>query len=169
MSDNISKAITAGIFTLVGIVIGGILNYYFTISIDRERALQETRKQAYIEFLDAQEKWDAMRFEPSEDARQKLSEDYRAQTTKARKRIAVYGDKAVVEALGKYWRVHFERETCSGSSNKIKNDVSIYQKMREDIMPGDEQVSDQDMMMLLFLCQIPEDKSWVRSIFRGSK
>jgi len=113
--------------------------------------------------------WDSALSATSDEDKQELTEEYRKKTAEARKRIAVYGNKAVVEALAKYWRDYFKRPDCSGSDDRIKDDVSIYHRMREDIMPSSEQVSDEDMMLLLFMCQIPEKKSWVRKIFNGTR
>jgi len=36
-------------------------------------------------------------------------------------------------------------------------------------MPGSEPVNDEAMMMLLFLCQKSEEKSWMGKILSGTK
>lgn len=169
MAESKSKAVVAGVFTLIGILLGAGLNFYFTIAAEREKDLREIRRKAYVDFLHAQVKWDSAQYATSEEESRQFSEDYREKTAEARKRIAVYGDKAVVEALAKYWRNHFDRKICPGTYEKIGDDVSIYQRMREDVMPGDELVNDEDMMMLLFLCQIPEKQTWIKKIFSGTK
>ena len=54
MAENKSKAAIAGIFTLIGIILGAGLNYYFTIAAEREKDLREIRRKAYVDFLHAQ-------------------------------------------------------------------------------------------------------------------
>jgi len=169
MAENKSKALVAGIFTLIGVILGAGLNYYLTLDSERQKALRDTRRKAYVDFLHSHVIWDSAQSATSEKDKQEITKEYYKKTAEARKRIAVYGNKAVVEALANYWRIYFQRRDCSGSHDRVKDDVAIYHSMREDIMPGSEQVSDADMMMLVFLCKTPEKQTWIKNIFSGTK
>ena len=140
------------LFTLLGAILGALGQYLLTLDQQRLELLREARRDAYISFLDAQALLDL----------QKDPVKYATDTAGARKRIAIYGDKSVVEALARYWRQNFERPVCCGALSKLKDDVAIYQSMRRDIMPWLEDINEADMMLLHFLCRMPESEAQVK-------
>jgi hypothetical protein len=134
------------IILLIGTILGAGLSYLSGNYLNRLELLRATQRDAYIDFLKAQAGLDLGK-EPVE---------YAAKTTDARKRIAIYGSSDVVEALANYWRSHFDRPMCGGTKEKIHDDLSIFQNMRKDLVPFWQQVSDADMMMLQYLCRVPQ-------------
>jgi hypothetical protein len=145
-TQNKTSLIRNALFVLLGTVVGAGLGYVSGDSLKRLELLRGTQRDAYVEFLQAQANLDL-----GKDPQQ-----YAAKTTEARKRIAVYGSKHVVQALAKYWRGHFDQPVCAGSRQKINDDVAIYLNMRDDLVPFWQQVSAADMMLLMYLCRIPE-------------
>ena len=134
----------AALFTLLGIILTASLSYFSGLDLGRLKTSRDVRSNAYITFMKAQVRWD-FRQEP---------EKYALDTAEARKEIAIYGSRAVVEALAHYWRRYpTDRQPCEGSREKQQDDVKIYQQMRNDIVWWFERVKDDDMMMLMFLCK----------------
>jgi len=134
----------AVLFTLLGIVLTASLSYFSGLDLGRLKTSAEVRSNAYIAFMRAQVRWDF----------QQEPEKYALETAEARKQIAVYGSRGVVEALAHYWRrPEFARPSCGGTQEQQKDDVKIYQHMRNDIVWWFERVKDDDMMMLIFLCK----------------
>jgi|APLak6261659701_1056019.scaffolds.fasta_scaffold54025_1 hypothetical protein len=153
-----SERIKSVAFTLLGVILGAVVSYLLTIDQQRINNLREIRKTAYIDFLNAQVLWD---IGSDRDA-------YEKQTATARKKIAIYGNKEVVKALAQYWRNNFQQTViCDSTQQKTRDDVAIYQSMRMDIMRSDipihipilmqdENISNEDMMMLIFFCRYAE-------------
>ena len=144
-----SSWIRALLFTIIGAVLGAGGQYLSSIDQQRLELLREARRDAYVRFLNAQVLWN-------------LAEDpqkYKKETAEARKKIAIYGNKAVAIALAKYWREHFPEAVCVGPPEKDSDDVAIYQSMRKDIMPRGEDISDSDMMLLVGFCRLPVAKN----------
>jgi hypothetical protein len=134
------------VFTLIGAVLGAVGHYLLTLDQQRLELLRQARRDAYVQFLDAE-----VILTVGQDP-----DKYRQETASARKRIAIYGNKEVIEALASYWRKYFDRPDCDATPDKLRDDVRIYQSMRSDIMPWLESISDSDMYMLMFLCRIPD-------------
>jgi hypothetical protein len=132
------------LFTLLGTILGTGVSYLSGLDQKRLELLRGTQRDAYVAFLTAQASAD-LGANP---------DDYAAKTTDARKRIAIYGSSEVVEALAKYWRSHFDRPSCGGGKERVRDDVAIFMSMRRDLTPFWQQVSEADMMMLMYLCQI---------------
>jgi hypothetical protein len=144
-----SSWITALLFTIAGAVLGAGGQYLSSIDQQRLELLRASRRDAYVQFLNAQV-LSNLAHDP---------EKYQTETTEARKKIAIYGNKAVAIALAKYWREYFPDLVCGGPPEKDSADVAIYQSMRKDIMPRGEDISDSDMMLLVNFCRLPVAKN----------
>lgn len=140
-------------FAVIGAMLGAFGQYVVTMEGKRLDVLQEARRDAYVEFLNVTvaEQLDLER-NPG------LFADG---TASARRKVAVYGDKAVIEALARYWREDFKQHIpypCCGEVSRIRDDVAVYQRMRMDVMPW-QNVTDADMMLLLHMCKIPASEA----------
>lgn len=80
------------------------------------------------------------------------------ETAVARRKVSIYGDKAVVEAVARHWREIYKAPPCCGELPQLKYDVLIYQSMRSDILPR-ENINDADMMLLQHFCKMPESEA----------
>lgn len=137
------------IFTVIGIILGAGFQYVANLSLEKAKHLEESKTEAYIDFLNAQEKfYEASKIEDKEKAQAILSE-YNIEMEAAKKRIAIYGGKKVAEALAKYYLV-YDLEKCPET---IKIDVEIYKNMRAELLPKSEQISGSDLSILLFNCK----------------
>lgn len=123
--ESLSGRTKALLFTLLGAILGAVGQYFLTVDQQRLELLRAARRDAYINFLDAEVLW-GLRVDPGE---------YEKSTAAARKRIAIYGDHEVIEALANYSRMHLKNDVCCGPLQKLKDDAAIYQSMRRDIMP----------------------------------
>src|SRR5687767_4531692 len=100
------------LFTLLGIFLTASLSFFFGMDAGRLNKLRDIRSDRYIAFMNAQLKWEYP----------KGADDYTIQTAAVRKDIAIYGSKAVVQALATYWRrPEFNRQPCADSQEKNRD------------------------------------------------
>jgi hypothetical protein len=145
-TKNKSSRVRDVLFILLGTILGAGLSYVSGHDLNRLQFLRGTQRDAYVDFLRAQVLLDLG----------KNSAEYATNTVDARKRIAIYGSSDVVEALAKYYRNHANRPDCGREKEKLHDDATIYLNMRQDLVPFWQQVSEADMMMLLFFCRLSE-------------
>jgi hypothetical protein len=134
----------------VGALIGFSGTYWMATEGKRLEILQESRRDAYIHFLKVQVK---KQLDLKNDPVKFVGE-----TEVARRKLSIYGNKAVVEALARHWREIYNAPPCCGKRSQLQHDVAIYQSMRSDILPQ-ENINDADMMLLQHLCKMPEPKA----------
>lgn len=132
----------------------------------------EERKNGYREFFDgtskywqylnvkdravkANENGDESKSRNLESQAQQLYDDYVQLWHKARFKIGVFSDEAVVHAIAKYFRrPEFKKEKCN-NAEKFMDDVAIYQAMRDE-MEAQGDVRDNDLILVLFDCILEE-------------
>src|SRR5512132_2921726 len=94
------------VFTLIGALIGALGQYLVSAESKRLELMREARRDAYMSFLDVQVDLDLQ----ADPAR------YAINTPGTRRRLAIYGDKAVIEAVARHWReIHKALPTCCGA------------------------------------------------------
>jgi hypothetical protein len=141
------------VFTLIGALIGALGQYLVSAESKRLELMRESRRDVYISFLDVQVDLD-LQSDPVK---------YAINTPGTRRRLAIYGNKAVVEAVTRHWREIYKAPTCCGTLPQLTNDIAVYQNMRKDIMLWLENIDDTDMMLLQHLCKMPESTAEVRT------
>jgi hypothetical protein len=150
-SGIIKTALTILCALPLGAILGFVGTYWMATEGKRVEILQESRRDAYIDFLKVQVK--------KQLDLQNNPVQFVEDTAVARRKISIYGDKSVVEALAGYWREIFKAPPCCGDLPQLKHDVAIYQSMRTDIMPRREDINDADMMLLQHFCKMPESEA----------
>jgi hypothetical protein len=140
------------VFTLIGALIGALGQYLVSTESNRLELMREARRDAYMSFLDVQVDLD-LQTDPVK---------YAINTPGTRRKLAIYGNKSVVEAVARHWREIYKAPTCCGALPQLTNDVAVYQDMRKDIMPWLEYINDTDMMLLQHLCKMPESGAEVK-------
>jgi hypothetical protein len=167
-----------GMFALLGLVIGAMATYVYTVSVEEQKLSFEERKVGYADFFEAgvkyresevtyrkyrdrkeraakaKENGDTSKAEELESEAETLSQESRRLYDKASFRIGVFSDAAVVRAIAEYWRKHAGYPNCENRP-KMLEDVASYQAMRHE-MQAEGQVEDKDLILVLFHCILKE-------------
>lgn len=92
---------TAAIFSFFGVIIGALLQYFFTRHLDRQKHHRELRTQAYTDYLKCVSEHANLRTpRDSTDGR-----DLGFRTADAKCRICLYGSPVVVSAFAAFERL----------------------------------------------------------------
>lgn len=97
----------AAIFTLLGAVVGAVLQYFFTRQIESQKHYRGLRTQAYTDYLKCvgEQAQLAPKAQPNE-----IREIF-ARTADAKARICLYGSTAAVEAFAAFERMGAKMKT----------------------------------------------------------
>lgn len=95
-----NAALTTAIFSILGIILGGSLQYLFTQHLDRQRAFRDARTKAYTDYLKC----------VSEEAHPSQTEstdghELSARTADAKCRVCLYGSPDVISAFADFERL----------------------------------------------------------------
>jgi len=151
MSTEINKysKLYPFVFTIIGIIVGAGFQYVANLSLEKSKYLEESKKNAYIDFLNAQQKYyEADSLDDKKEAA-RIRYEYNIEMAAAKKRIAIYGGKKVAEAVANFY-LSFNLEKCPQSDDR---DINIYKSMRAELLPKSEQISNTDLSALLFNCK----------------
>ncbi len=108
---------TAAIFPLLGVIIGALLQYYFTRHLDRQKHHRELRALAYTDYLKCvSEIANLKKPRDSPDGR-----DLGFRTADAKSRICLYGSPIVVGAFATFERL--------GATMNTKEQRTAFTKM----------------------------------------
>jgi len=131
---------TTAIFSFIGIVIGALLQYFFTRHLELQRSRREARTKAYMDYLQCiSEHANTARHIPLQDVR-----SLAAKTADAKCRICLYGSSLAIEAFAA-----FERQ---GAAMNTAEQRALFTRM-VSIMRGDSTseptVANDDLQVLL--------------------
>ncbi|WP_271627587.1 hypothetical protein [Bradyrhizobium sp. CCBAU 11445] len=147
--SSLSPVIVAGLFTVVGVVIGGSLTYQFGDKLETNKQRLQTQLSAYADLAKGQAGWQRALAIPGDDPNKNTAiEDANLKIRDAAFRIVVFSPSAVVSALAA-----FVRETHHEECTATKADLHVYRTMRAQVLPNDH-VTDQDIAMALFGCEL---------------
>ncbi len=132
----------APLLSLLGVMAGASLQYYFSRSTEARKQLMMSRTTAYVDFIRATA---GIALYQRRGNAEKEDENI-ALMTDAKTRIAVYGSKPVVEALAAFWR----GGAALNSPERLHAFVVVCQRMREDSTAKEEPVLDKELSQLLF-------------------
>jgi len=134
------------------------ITYWYSSSAEREKALSEQRKEAYVGYVSAldKERVSHMDFkcDLEKDKLCQLRVEFELQAGASLRRIGLYGDASVVHATAEYIRKVGRPGAgpCDASSWKL--DLGMYLEMRRSTL-GKQDVSERDLAALLLPCTIP--------------
>ena len=152
-----AKIQVALIGALGGLVGGGVTvaaSHYFGLEATRQELLQSARRDAYVEWLQVRElgrKASRLRETNPEEADSLLNE-YQLKGSQVFGRIAVYGDRIVVETVAT-WMRNFEYPPCTDLA--WEEEIAIYRSMRGSLLSEEQSVDDDDLSMILHGCSQP--------------
>ena len=149
-------------FTLIGVIVGSWLTYYYQVRVQKERNLLEQRTSAYATFYNAQvlnRTAEDLLAAGRDDEAHELKRKFRRLDHQARFEVAVFGTKKVIKAMVDYFRKYYEPGPCDASRQKKIADLEIYEEMRKDFLGGTkkEVVPPEDLTLLLFYCELPPE------------
>lgn len=126
------------VLPIIGIIVGGSLEYLFLRWAEQRKDRQNLRTQAYVDFLRGVAD---MKFCPEDKKEETI-----ASLTDAKSRIAVYGGKKVVMAMADFSRGGMELDT----TKEMRSFAAIYQAIREESLPKKQSISESDICQLMF-------------------
>lgn len=128
--------IVAGLFGLLGVAVGALLQFWFNRRIGQEARYLELKSTAYSDYVNAV---GAVAFASAQERPQALEK-----VTASKGRICVFGDARVVNAL-----VNLERTSLNLANPEAQNAfVALLQVMREQSIAVDS-VAEGDFRELL--------------------
>jgi hypothetical protein len=131
---------TVAIFSFLGVVIGAILQYFFSRHLDQQRARREARTKAYTDYLHCvSEHANSAQFLESSDGH-KLG----ARTADAKCRICLYGSSPTVVAFANFERLGATMRSAEQRA-AFTNMVAV---MRKD-SSGTTDVASDDLQVVL--------------------
>jgi len=153
------KSLTIAVIGFLGGVLVASIPHFVFSKEETEKRLLDSRMSAYNDFFKGQVKHieaEGLR-KDSPDKADQADQEYKTLVTEARFKLAVYGTKADITAMVKYFR-NFDIYTCKESRAKWEDDIQIYQRIRNGFFGSDahEQVDDKSLILLLFNCEEPD-------------
>ena len=131
---------TTALFSLFGVVIGALLQYFFTRYLESQRHLRGLKTQAYLNFLEA-----ISGLAHLNDPLGSQECDLFAKTADAKARICIYGSKEVVHALAVFEKLG----AVISSTEQRAAFVAMVSAMRNDSGNGSgPEVEDMDRVLL---------------------
>ena len=123
---------------IVGVIVGSIFQYFSSKDSEKRKHQQDLRTRAYVDFLRGVVD---MKFLPEDK-----KEEAMAILTDAKSRITVYGSKEVVIAIADFSRGGMKLDT----TKEMRSFVAIYQAIRKESLPKNQNISESEMCQLLF-------------------
>ncbi len=147
--------VTAGIGAIGGLV-AVLLGHVMGLSAERQELLEQARRDAYVEWAEVRELHtlvDHLRAVGKSAPADSVMTLFNVGAQKVGNRIAIYGEKQVVEALSAYFsQIYSATPACPESWQK---DVAIYRGMRHSLLGTREAVNDSILAFLVLRCVAP--------------
>jgi hypothetical protein len=138
---------------IAGALLGSAVQHVLTLDRERSMATEERQSEAYVALLNA---FDMFRMSESEKAggREREADEllrrYELEAGAAVRRIAIFGDKAVVEALAEWYRQDGLRP-CEAI---LTPELATWERMRTASLGADQDVSPSDLAAVAGRCAI---------------
>ncbi|MFQ5804242.1 MAG: hypothetical protein ACE5JQ_15235 [Candidatus Methylomirabilales bacterium] len=169
---EVKVQILAALIGAIGGLVGGgvttVADYYFGLEAGRQERLQEARRNTYVQWLDVRQlhkQSGILRAAGKNDEADEVRAEFALKGRQIMGKIAVYGGQNVVESVARWYRTDVRLGACISSSLEEEEylnekqmfaaEIDVHQAMRGDLMPQEQLVSDADMSVLLFQCEMP--------------
>jgi hypothetical protein len=120
-------AILTALFGLLGVVVGGFLQYLYSGLLETEKQRMQIELSAYADFAKAQAAWQRAGMEKDQSKREAVENDAALKIRDAAFRIVVFSPPEVVGALSAFVEQSGNREEC----NLTQADIALYQTIRQ--------------------------------------
>jgi hypothetical protein len=142
---------------IMGTLLGTAAQHFYSIDRERRQALQKRQSDAYVDFLNVLDKPRVaaqLRADGKIMEAEKLEIAFEVEGGAAFRRIAIYGDKQVVEAMAEWSRQSTTLDPCPPH---WKADLGVWQRMRETSLGGGQIVNARDLGELALFCRPPAE------------
>ena len=154
---------------LIGALLGYSYQQYLSSQLEHQKAFDSWRREAYISYLSAMEKLrishdheeaaskvkkNTMERRRLKAKAEKLRDEWEYEATTGARKIGIFGNTMVVAAIAKHWRETSEDRPCGKG---WKTDLAIFRAMREQAVPNESRVSDDDLAQVTMLCSPPKE------------
>ena len=151
-----SVSLSLAVVGILGALLGSSVQHLLSLHRQRTQVFEERRRDAYIAFLNALDKSRVARQERTaghEEKAQQLETEFELEGGAALRRIAIYGDREVVEAIARYARQI--RDPDDSCSTTWQADLAIYERMRNISMGESQRVNPRDFAEVALFCTPP--------------
>jgi hypothetical protein len=164
----IQTAILTGV-GLIGGLLGSSYQQYLSAKLERQKSFDSWRREAYVSYLSGMEKLRISQ-DQEEAAREfkantpeqrrlkakaeQLRDEWEYEASTGARKIGIFGNTTVVEAIAKHWRETSEDRRCGRG---WKTDLAIFRAMREQAVPNERRVSDDDLAQVTMQCTPPKE------------
>ena len=154
MSNNSSSRVPLLLAAvgIAGTLLGGTLQHYFALGRDRAKAIEEQRSQAFVDFLNALDKArmaTTLRSSGDKVKAQELQTEFEVKGGGALRRIGIFAEKEVVEAVAT-WSRTVSLPECGPQWMK---DLKVWETMRQSLLGSAQRVSERDLGELTLFCR----------------
>lgn len=142
---QLSTAVVATLSSLVGICVGAVLQYVFTMQIEQRKLWSDLRTRYYVAYIENTTKALAL-----EDAGKQ--QEAAALRDSARFSIGTYGSKSVVEKMAKYAPLSISGVELSSAEKAAAEEASLelFSAMRDELVPEAEKVPTRQLYPIFF-------------------
>jgi len=127
-------------FSLIGLVVGAVLQFLFTRHLDNKKHQRDLRSKAYADYLQCVSEHAHLGYQRSSTEGRQL----RAKTTDAKCRISLYGAPTVISTFSKFERLG---ATINTSEQRVAF-TDMVAAMRQDTL-GSSSVAQADLEAVL--------------------
>lgn len=142
---QLSTAVVATLSSLLGICVGAILQYVFTLQIEQRKLWSDLRTKSYVAYIENTTK--ALALEDSGK-----QQEAAALRDSARFSIGTYGSKRVVEKMAKYAPLSVGGVEPGAAEKAAAEDASLelFSAMRDELVPEGERVPIRQLYPIFF-------------------
>lgn len=155
MSDKQGWRLSLGLagVGIFGAVLGSTVQYFYSLELEQSKAFEERQADAYTDLLNAFDK-----YRMSQEAQQagraneadELMKEYTLEAGAALRRISVFGDKKVVEAVAGWYRHH----PLGPCDKGLAPELATWKAMRETLLGAEQEVSNSILAAVAGRCVI---------------
>jgi hypothetical protein len=143
----------AGILgTLGGTFLGGFLQNHFAIERERAKTVETRQGEAFTSLLNAMDKGRVAAEREREGKKEeaaRLEEAFQLEAGAAFRRIGIYGDKEVAEAIAAWSRQGRKLGQCP---TWWRADLKVWETMRDRTRGANQRVERDDLIQLTLFC-----------------
>ncbi len=153
MANNRDWRLSLGLSAVgvVGALLGTGLQYGLTVHRERTNAFEQKQNDAYLAFLDAFDKSRMAKRERDPAKAAQFEREFELEGATAVRKIAVFGNKQVVEAVAEWYRQQGTKfPPCS---EEQRTELAIWRAMRG----GLEKVNSADLAAVAGSCRLAEN------------
>jgi len=157
--------ILVALIGVIGGLIGGgmttVANYVFKLEEKRHERLLKDRSDVYVKWLEVRtlsRQADELNARGDKVKAKVVDDEYERRGREVMGKIANYGGTRVVNSIADWYRADIKMPICDEDKADHKAlfaEIKVHQAMRGDLISDEDQVSDENMAILLLQCYLP--------------